>query len=450
MSDPVNASSTRPLRDLVVRGSSWTIIGAGGGHALRLVSNLLLTRLLFPEAFGLMALVWMVLFALEMLSDVGLGPAVIREPKGAEPQFLRTVWTLQVGRGVLLTLLTYLVALPISIVYAEPQLVELIRAASIIALINGFVSLSRYVEQRQLRLMRLTLLELLSQVAAVFVVIAWAYAEPSVWALLGGAISGRATYLVGSYLALPKVDHGLGWDAHALSRLLDFGKWIFPSSILALIAVQGDRMLLGYYLSLEVLGIYSIAILFTEAGTGLLSRLNFGVAFPAYGQVHRQDASRLRPTIIRFRKALDSLVVLPAATLIFLGDPLIRVLYDSRYHDAGWMLQLLAIKILMTAPLANAEAALVASGRPKYAFFLNAGRTAWILAGIPLGWSLAGLQGVVLAVALSEIPVLLTLWFGLVRHGYFSVVTELRTFLFALAGVLLGGLLLLGVDILFA
>lgn len=438
MQNRSQASAAPSLKTKVLQGSLWTILGAGSGHALRLVSNLVLTRLLFPEAFGLMALVWTILFALEMLSDVGLGPAVIREPKAEEPEFLKTVWTLQVARGIVLAILAMGLAYPVSAIYGEPQLLPLIQVAAVTALINGFISLARYIEQRHLRLMRITLLELGSQVISLAVVIVWAIIEPSVWALLGGAIAGRLAYLLGSHLCLPSVQHGFAWDPHAISRLIDFGKWIFPASALSFFATQGDRLLIGYFLPLEILGIYSIAILLTEAGTGVISRLSFGVAFPAYGQVHRDDPTRLKSASKRFRAKLDVLIVLPAASLIGLGDLLIQLLYDSRYHDAGWMLQLLALKILMTGPLSNTEAMLVASGRPKYAFWVSAARALWILMGIPAAWYVWGLPGIVGIVALSQLPVAAVLLYGSAKSGYFSLSSELRTIGFVCVGVVTG------------
>ncbi|RLF31141.1 MAG: polysaccharide biosynthesis protein, partial [Thermoplasmata archaeon] len=54
--------STGPsLKRLAVSGSAWIIAGFGMSQALRLAGNLILTRLLFPEAFGIMALVEMVM-----------------------------------------------------------------------------------------------------------------------------------------------------------------------------------------------------------------------------------------------------------------------------------------------------------------------------------------------------------------------------------------------------
>ena len=66
------------LASKALRGSALTVLGFGGGQFLRLLSNLVLTRILFPEAFGLMALVYVFLQGLNNFSDVGVTPAIMR------------------------------------------------------------------------------------------------------------------------------------------------------------------------------------------------------------------------------------------------------------------------------------------------------------------------------------------------------------------------------------
>jgi O-antigen/teichoic acid export membrane protein len=128
------------LRRLVLRGSGLIIGSHGGGQLIRLARSLILTRLLFPEAFGVMSLVWVVMFGLGMLSDLGVGPAIIRDKRGEDPDFLNTAWTLQVIRGVVLLGIACLIAYPMATFYNEPDLAQLIPAAGLFALIAGFNS----------------------------------------------------------------------------------------------------------------------------------------------------------------------------------------------------------------------------------------------------------------------------------------------------------------------
>jgi hypothetical protein len=100
------------------RGSLWTLGGYGVSQVIRLASSLILARLLFPEAFGLMALVNVFMQGLEMLSDLGIGPGIIQNKRGAEPKFLRTAWTLQIIRGFVLWGITLLLARPVAAFFA--------------------------------------------------------------------------------------------------------------------------------------------------------------------------------------------------------------------------------------------------------------------------------------------------------------------------------------------
>ena len=69
---------------------------------IRFARSLILTRLLFPEAFGLMTLVGAVMYGLAMVSDAGIAAAIVRDKRGDDSDFLDAVWTLQVCRGLLL------------------------------------------------------------------------------------------------------------------------------------------------------------------------------------------------------------------------------------------------------------------------------------------------------------------------------------------------------------
>ena len=74
----------------VARGLSWTVVGFSASQVLRFAANLALTRLLFPDAFGLMALVQVFVTGLVMFSDVGLGQSVMQNKRGDEDDFLNT------------------------------------------------------------------------------------------------------------------------------------------------------------------------------------------------------------------------------------------------------------------------------------------------------------------------------------------------------------------------
>jgi O-antigen/teichoic acid export membrane protein len=431
-------STSSSLKTLVLRGSAWTFAGHGGGQLIRLSRSLILTRLLFPEAFGLMSLVWAVIYALSMLSDVGLHSAIVRDRRGDDPDFLNTAWTIQVLRGVVLWLLTCVIAGPVAAFYGAPELTRLIPVAGLNVLIGSFSSTSVHTAKRNMEYRRLTLLELSNEVVGFVGVVAWAFFQPTVWALVGGSLISSIFFTVGSHRLLPGARNRFRFEQSSLRILMGFGKWIFLSSVFSLLSNQSDRMLLGRYLSMAQLGVYSIAIMLSEAVQALVLKVTTGVMLPAYGRVVRTDPDRLSIVVDRARLGIDVFLVLPIAALMVLGTWVVDFLYDERYSEAGWMFQILCLRLMMAAVLSNSEACLVALGHPKYAFMQSAFRAVWILVSIPVGWHLLQIHGAVWAIALSEVPVTVVLWAGMARYRMLSLWVEARSVLFALLGAMLG------------
>ena len=189
------------LKKLAVHGTAWTILGFGTTQACRLAGNLVLTRLLAPEAFGIMVLVEMVLAAIQMFSDFGIAAGVVRHRRGDDPQFFNTAWTLQVIRGTGLWLATCVAAIPISIIYEAPILMQLIPISGLSALIGGFTSTSIQTLRREVNLKPLVIWEISSQVFGLLCMIGLAWYLRSVWALvLGGCIRVAVAAATSQYL----------------------------------------------------------------------------------------------------------------------------------------------------------------------------------------------------------------------------------------------------------
>src|SRR5262245_36522377 len=100
-----------PLKQRVFAASAWSLAGYGVNQAIRFSSNLIMTRLLVPEMFGVMAIATIVIVGLAMFSDLGLRQSLVQSRRGADPAFLNTAWVLQILRGFAL----WIIALAISI-----------------------------------------------------------------------------------------------------------------------------------------------------------------------------------------------------------------------------------------------------------------------------------------------------------------------------------------------
>src|SRR3954462_15017263 len=117
-------------KSLVVR-LGWTTVSYGAAQFLRLLNNVILARLLAPPIFGLMAIVNAIRTGIELLSDVGIIQNIVSNPRGDDPNFYDTAWTLQAVRGLLLAALCILLAVPAARFFSYPELGAILPLASL-------------------------------------------------------------------------------------------------------------------------------------------------------------------------------------------------------------------------------------------------------------------------------------------------------------------------------
>ena len=115
----------------ILRGSFFELSGHGIQQVVRLGSNLITTRLLFPAAFGQASVVWALFTALVMFSDFALLPCIIQSKRGDDPEFLNTAFTIQVIRGQGLGLAMILLAKPVAWFYRDDRLTALLCLGSL-------------------------------------------------------------------------------------------------------------------------------------------------------------------------------------------------------------------------------------------------------------------------------------------------------------------------------
>ena len=382
---------------------AWSMANFGGGQIMRLASNLVLTRLLSPDDFGLMALVSSFLIGLNMFSDMGLGPSIMQSKRGDDPAFLNTAWTIKVVRGFIIFATACVMAWPLAVFYDAPAFAWVFPAAATSMLIGGFFPTRIDTAARHLQVGRLTMIELANQLIGILITIAAALILQSVWALVWGQVLGAFVQLALFHYMLPGHIDRFGMEKAARDEIVKFGKWIFFSTICGFLLFQGDRIILGRVLTLDHLGIYNIG-LFLATVPGLLGTAIAGRLFiPMYREHPPGESDHNRRTMQRTRAGFTALLMFAAITLALVGPWLVDQLYDDRYHRAGGILVAIAcIQMLLVVPLSYETAAL-AAGDSRGFFVMQSSRALIYFSLVMIGAWLGGLTGLLMAQALAHI-----------------------------------------------
>jgi O-antigen/teichoic acid export membrane protein len=422
---PVEKPSLKGLRARMLRGAFFEVSGYGAQQVLRLGSNLILTRLLFPAAFGLASMVWVITSGLVMLSDVAIHACVIQSKRGDDQGFLDTAFTIQAIRGLTLTLLMVAMAKPVAWFYREPQVERLLYIGALQLLFGGLHSTAVFTLRRRLSLGWVNGLEFTQTVfgTATTLVLAFVYRAP--WALVVGGISGSFFFAIASHFLPVGYRNRFHWDAAAAQEIRRFGSWVFGSSATTFLGGQSDRILLGRLLGASWLGIYSVATNLSDAIGVVITRVINGVMYPGLSQAGREGAHSISPLFYRMRLRLDALSMTATGLAAGLGGWIVHTLWDQRYADAAWILQVLCVRLAISLLVAPSETCLFSLGHTRYGFFRSLTRLVATLIFLPLGWSLAGVKGVIWGTVAAETLTVFAVWPQSRRLGILKISREL-------------------------
>jgi O-antigen/teichoic acid export membrane protein len=437
------------LKKLAIRGTIWTIAGYGASQVLRLGGNLILTRLLEPRLFGLMALVYVFITGLHLFSDLGIGTSVVQNKRGDDPAFLNTAWTLQVVRGIFLWLCSLLLAWPVAQFYNEQQFLWLIPVVALTALISGFNSTAIYTLNRHMAVSQVAIFEFGRQVISLAVTIVWASVDHSIRALVIGTLVSELVGLVWSYRMIPNSSNHFAWDKESAKELFSFGKWIFLSTAVTFFAEQADRLIFGKLVPLETLGVYGVALTFADLPRSVTLALSGKVIFPAISKLTDLPRQEIRAKLNHNRKPILIALAFCLTVLVSFGDILIDLLYDKRYIDAAWMLPILALGIWPRMLCNTNEPSLFAIGKPQYSTFANFSRFLCTSVGVLVGFSLLKVPGAIIAIALNDLIFYLVINYGLWRERLSGLRQDFlaTVLLVALLAVVLTGRFYLGLGL---
>jgi O-antigen/teichoic acid export membrane protein len=314
-----------------------------------------------------------------------------------------------------------------------------IAVSSFTVVINGFQSTKLYEASRNLAIGRATMIDIVAQIAGLACVIGWALLDRSVWALVSSVFGTAIAKCILSHALLPGNSNRWQWDKAAAADIISFGRWILLSSIVGFFALNGDRLLLGSFVSPTILGIYVIAFNIFGVVDQVLSKLIVDLSYPALSEVARQRPAAFNTSYAHFQIAVTCLACLCSGILMVSGHALISLLYDPRYGDAGWMLQILAVSGL-TASFRLATQSFLIFGAARVYSYIQVIRVVGLFASTPLGYYLFGLPGALWGIVSSVFLPIPCIIHYMKVYGFLEPRRELLAIPFFISGIAIGEL----------
>jgi O-antigen/teichoic acid export membrane protein len=405
--------------------------------AIKLGASLVLTRVLRPEAYGIVTIVSSIGVVVALLADIAVTVSLVRHEHGDQSSYLNTAWTLRLGRAVLNTLLMFWSAPLIAALYHAPELTFPLRVYSPWFLIWALESMSFPLAIRRRNSRIIVYSELVATTVTTAFTLAYCYYTHDYMGMVYGILLNRLLMTVMSYGFYRDVRPRLMVDRDAARDLLRYTRFAVPSSFITLALGQFDKAIFLRLFDLTLLGVYSLAGNIATPIETLINKIGQLVLYPRCAHDFRTDPETFA---LRYYTRNTSLYVAILALPAAVGGAaqfLVTVLYDPRYTQAGVILQAFMFRAALFSLTSPAESMLIAAGELQVQLNENLFRAVSMIVGTVAGYYLGGFMGFVYGGVLSGLPPLIYLLWLQRRKGFLMLKYEMYkvAFLLVTAGL---------------
>jgi lipopolysaccharide exporter len=390
-------------------------------NLIRLFSTVILTRILSPDDFGAISIVTSVIVTVTMLSDVGFNPFVIRHSDAFKKSFTDTVWTIRLARSIFLSSILFLIAGPVAEFMNKPELINLIRALSVVFIFEALPSMAWIIAVRERRLAKIATVDVAGALVQLASMVIFALVFKSYWAVVPASIVTWLFKIFMSYRFFPNSSNRIHCERIYAKELLNFAKFVAPSSAITLLLSQSDKIVLARLMPIDQYGLYMIAFSLAYAPLGFVGSYASRILYPRYADVWRSDPEGLPAAYYATRRKISLLYQIGCGILVGAAPLIIEILYDARYSAAGFYLVILASGSLTLLENTAAREALIAAGRVNATLAANIIRLSWLIVAAPAGYFLFGIPGMLVGFVSIEAAALMYNYKQLISLSIFSL-----------------------------
>lgn len=316
------------LREKTTFGMVWVSITSWSAQIITLGTSIVLARLLEPKDFGLVALSTIIVSLCKILSQSGFGGALIQR-QNIDQKSTDTAFFLNTSLGLFLSVIVFLSA-PLSVVFfKESKLVPILRYMSVNILIASLIIVPSNLLEREMAFKKKSWIELLQSISYSIVAISGAILGWGVWSLVVGSITSLSIQAIMIW-DISKYRPKIYYDKKIALELWGFGKHLLLASLLLFAVGNADSVYIGRFLAVASVGIYGLAMNYSDLPTDFLGRLFNRVMFPTFAQV-QLDSLKLKSIYLTSLRYISYAAFPISFGLYAIADPTIRLIYGEKW-----------------------------------------------------------------------------------------------------------------------
>lgn len=395
------------IKQKIGQATKWSSISEIIAKLISPITNMILARLLAPEAFGLVATITMVISFAEIFTDAGFQKYIIQhefpDDKDLDNSTNVAFWT-NLGVSVLICTVIFLFRHQIANLVGNPSLGNSISLASILIIITAFSSIQTARYRRALDFKTLFYVRIITSMIPLAVTVPLAIVLRNYWALLIGTFVSQLCNAI-VLTVRSKWKPKLYYNFALFKEMFAFTAWSLLESISIWLTSNIGVFIVGSYLSEYHLGIYKTSMATVNSYMGIITAALTPVLFSALSR-YQNDEKNFKKTYYQFQR-LTAAFVIPMGVGIYLYRTLVtQIFLGSQWSEASDFIGLWGLTSAFTIVFSHFSSEVFRSkGNPKISLIMQLLHLAFLIPTLVLSVS-SGFESLCVARSLVRIQII--------------------------------------------
>jgi len=347
------------LSSAAIQGTAWRYVAFFSGKLMVFVSTVVLARLLTKDDYGLVGYAVTAISFLDVISDLGVVPALIYYPENKRTS--GTAFWLNLLISILFFALAWVLAPIMAAYFRDPRVEDVVRVLAFNFPFKALGDIHESVLLKKLTYSRTFLPDFLKAMAKGVISIGLAAAGFGAWSLIWGQLGGTLVSSLTFWVVTPWRPK-LIFDFSKVRLLLGYGVGFIGGDILNIFLLNLDYLLVGRYLGSEDLGVYTLSFRLPDLLIMQFARILSWVIFPIYTRMKDEPGGLARGFAVTTRYV--SLLTVPLGIgLALISQPFTLVVFTEKWVEAIPVIRALALYAMFLSIAHNINSAYRASGR---------------------------------------------------------------------------------------
>lgn len=358
------------FQDQVINATKWSSITEIVAKLVSPVTNMILARILVPEAFGIVTTVTMIISFADMFTDSGFQKYLVQhEFKDEDEKFKNAnvaFWT-NLGISILMWSFIILFRENIAILVGNPGLGNILAVASFQLVLTSFSSIQMALYRRDFDYKTLFLVRIISIFIPFIVTVPLALSGLSYKALIIGTIAMQLSNAI-ILTSKSKWKPSFFFSTKILKKMFSFSIWSLIEAISIWLTSWVDSFIIGSVLTSYYLGLYKTSTSMINTLMALITASVIPILFSTLSRLQNDD-KQFNFIFFKFQKIV-SVLVFPLGIGVYLySDLATQILLGNKWSEASKVIGVWALTSSIMIVLGNFSSEVYrAKGRPKLSF----------------------------------------------------------------------------------